>query len=65
MLKNHILVAIRNLVKQRFYSFINVFGLAIGLTSALLIGLYIQHELSFDKFHTHSDRIVKANMSYG
>lgn len=65
MLKNHILVAIRNLVKQRFYSFINVFGLAIGLTAALLIGLYIQHELSYDKFHTHKDRIVKANLVYG
>jgi len=65
MLKNHILVAIRNLIKQKFYSSINVFGLAIGLSATLLIGLFIQHELSYDSYHQHSNRIVKANIAYG
>lgn len=65
MFKNHFLVAVRNLFKQRFYSLINIFGLTVGLAATLLIGLFIQDELSYDRFHTNADRIVKANLQYG
>lgn len=55
MFKIHILSSFRKLLKDRFYSVINVSGLAIGLASCLLIILYIQDELSYDKFHQKSD----------
>ena len=50
MFKINLLTGIRKLLKDRFYSLINVSGLAIGLASCLLIILYIQDELSYDKF---------------
>lgn len=64
MLKNNLRVAFRNLTKQKFYAGLNIFGLTVGLTATLLIGLYISHELSYDKFHTNSDRLVKADLVY-
>ena len=67
MIRNYFKVAIRNLIKDKFYAFINIFGLALGITSCLLIVLYISQELSYDKFHTDADRIyrvvVKARLS--
>ena len=59
MLKNYLKVAIRSLLKQRIYSIINIAGLSIGIASALLITLYVQHEFSYDKFFANSDRIYK------
>ncbi len=50
MIKNYFKTAWRNLTKNKTHSFINIAGLTIGLTCCLLIALYIQHELSFDKF---------------
>lgn len=46
------------------YSAINVFGLTVGLAACLLIGVYINHELSYDKFHHNADRIARATMEY-
>ena len=67
MIKNYIKVAIRNLFKNSFYSFINIFGLSIGITACLLIFLYVTNELSYDKFHKDHERIyrvtTKAKMS--
>ncbi len=60
MFKNYLKIALRNLIKYKKYSFINIFGLAIGLASVLLIMLWVQDELSFDKFHTHGDDIYLA-----
>ena len=60
MFRNYFNVAVRNLVKHRFYSVINVLGLAIGMTCCLLIFLYVQHELSYDTFHTKADRIYRV-----
>lgn len=57
MFKNYIKISFRSLVKQRFYSLINIGGLAIGLASCLLIVMYISHELSYDKFHKDAERI--------
>ena len=57
MLKNFFKVAIRNGWRNKSFSTINITGLAIGMASALLIGLWIQNELSVDRFYTNKDRI--------
>ncbi|MBG9377563.1 ABC transporter permease [Panacibacter sp. DH6] len=57
--------AVRNIKKNKLYAAINILGLSVGLTACLLIGLYIQHELSYDKFNANADRIVRATMEYG
>ncbi|MCE7069727.1 ABC transporter permease [Dyadobacter sp. CY327] len=61
MLQNYIKIAWRNLRKHKFYSFLNIFGLALGLASCLLITLYVLDELSFDKSFEHADRIHRVN----
>lgn len=60
MLKNYLKVALRSLWRQKGYSFINIFGLSIGLTSAFLILLWINDELNYDRFHKKEDQIYKA-----
>ncbi|HWB91569.1 MAG TPA: ABC transporter permease [Puia sp.] len=60
MLRNFFIVAWRNLVKSKWYSLINTIGLSIGMAVALLIGLWIYDELSFDHYHTRHDRIVQV-----
>jgi len=57
MLKNYLKTAWRNLLKSKLYSSINIIGLATGMAVAMLIGLWIYDELSFDKSHTNYDRI--------
>lgn len=64
MLRNYLKTTLRNLWKHKAFTFINIFGLAAGLTACLLIGLYIHHELSFDRFHQKGDRIARAVMHY-
>jgi len=59
MLKNHFLIALRKMLRDRAYTLINITGLAIGLTSFIMITLYIRDELSYDKFHSKSDRIYR------
>lgn len=61
MLKNYLTIAFRNLRKQRFYTAINILGLAIGITSCLIIVLYVTHELSYDRQHEASDRIYRID----
>ncbi len=51
MLRNYFVVALRNLIRNRAFSAINITGLALGLATCLLIGLYVGHELSYDRFH--------------
>ena len=65
MFRNYFKTAFRNLRKNKLYSVINIFGLTIGLAACLLIGVYIIHELSYDKFNVNADRIVRATMEYG
>ena len=60
MLKNYFLVTIRNLLKNRVYSFINITGLAIGIACAVLILLWVKHETSFDKFIPKEDRLYQV-----
>jgi len=60
MLKNYLKIALRNLGRHKGYTFINVAGLAVGLASFLLILLYVQDELRFDRFHEKADRIFRV-----
>ena len=64
MFKNYFKTTFRNLRKNKLYSAINIFGLTIGLAACLLIGVYIIHELSYDKFNANANRIVRATMEY-
>lgn len=57
MLKSYIKIGIRNLARNKGYSFINIGGLALGMTVAMLIGLWVYDELSFDRYHANYDRI--------
>ena len=59
MLKNYLLVALRNLQRNKVYSFINITGLSIGLACCMLIVLYLMDEVSFDKFHQKGDQIYR------
>ena len=59
MLKNYLTIAWRNLMKSKIFSFINILGLAIGLTCCMLITLYINNELSYDKHHRNIDRLFQ------
>lgn len=61
MLSNYIRVAARNLSQNRFFTLLNIVGLAIGLATAVLILLWVRDELSFDRFHPHADRIYRES----
>ena len=58
MLRNYLLVALRNLVKHKLYSFINIGGLAVGLAACLLILLFVRDEMSFESWVPNSERIA-------
>ncbi len=67
MFKNYLKTAYRSLSKNRFYSLINITGLAVGIASCLLIVLFVIDELSYDKFHEKSARIyrVESDINFG
>ncbi len=60
MLKNYLNIAWRNLLKNKAFSFLNISGLAIGMASAVLILLWVQNEVSYDRFHENQDNIYEA-----
>jgi putative ABC transport system permease protein len=60
MLRNYLRVTFRNLVKNGFYSFINISGLALGIICSILILLWVADETSFDKFHPKADRLYQV-----
>ncbi len=60
MLKNYLVTALRNIRRQKGYSFLNIAGLAIGITCFILISLYVQNELSYDKHHKEADQIYRV-----
>jgi len=62
MIKNYFKIAFANLMRNKVYSLINIVGLAIGITACILIMLYVQSELSYDKFHEKADRIYRVNL---
>lgn len=60
MIRNYLKIAIRNLKRQKGYALINILGLAIGLTSCMIILLYVFHELSYDTYNQKADRIYRV-----
>lgn len=59
MIKNYFKIAWRNILKNKLFSFINIFGLAIGIACCALIYLYVDYELSYDAYNENADRIVR------
>ncbi|HVS94885.1 MAG TPA: ABC transporter permease [Puia sp.] len=60
MLRNYLLLAIKNFRKHQLFSVVNVLGLTIGITCCLMIFLFVQHEFSVDRWHANGDRIYRA-----
>ena len=63
MYKNYLTIALRNLWKQKTYSAINIFGLAVGLAASLLILIYVQFELSYDHQNSKLDRMYRITLN--
>jgi putative ABC transport system permease protein len=59
MIRNFFITALRNLAKHKVFSFINIFGLAIGIAACLLILQYVRFERSYDAFQPNADRIFR------
>ncbi len=64
MIKNYFKIAWRNLVKYKFISFINLFGLTVGLTCCLLITTYILNELSYDRYNKNAENIYRVTRTF-
>ncbi|HLF34076.1 MAG TPA: FtsX-like permease family protein [Cyclobacteriaceae bacterium] len=62
MLRNYFLIAARTILRQKFYSMINVFGLTLGIVISFLIALYILDELSYDRFHENIGRMYRLDL---
>ena len=60
MLQHQMKISMRNLLKQKGYSFINIAGLAVGIIGALLIWLWVQDELGYDRFHKDAGAIFRV-----
>jgi putative ABC transport system permease protein len=60
MYKNYVKIAWRNLIKKKAYSFINIFGLGLGIACCILIFMYVQDELSYDNYHENGSRIYRV-----
>ena len=60
MIRSYWTVAIRNLLRQKGYTLVNVSGLAVGFACVILIGLYVKDELSFDWYHEKADRTYRV-----
>lgn len=64
MFKNYIKITFRNIIRERGYSFINITGLAIGMTACILILFWVFDELNYDKFHKKAENIHRINKKY-
>lgn len=64
MLKNYLKIALRNLLRHKGYSLINILGLAVGMASCILILLYVHDELSYDKYHKNADQIYRVTREW-
>ncbi|MEP6949353.1 MAG: ABC transporter permease [Ginsengibacter sp.] len=64
MLKNYFKIAWRNLMKNKIFSFINIFGLSVGLTCCMLISVYLYNEVSYDKYHKNIDRLFELATTF-
>jgi putative ABC transport system permease protein len=64
MFRNYLTIALRNIVRHKLYSFINIAGLAVGLSCVILIMLFVRDELSYDKWIAGSDRLYRVEMTF-
>src|SRR5215831_20412292 len=64
MFRNYLKIAWRNLQKSKIFSFINIFGLAVGLTCCMLIAVYLIHETSYDRYHKNADRLFQLATTF-
>jgi len=64
MLQNYLTIALRNLLRNKVYSFINIAGLALGVACCLLLTLYIQDELSYDNHHQNAENVYRINTQF-
>src|SRR5918994_5219699 len=60
MIRNYLTIAFRNLLRNKVFSFINIFGLALGLSCSVLILLWVQDELNWDRFHPNIDQLYRV-----
>jgi putative ABC transport system permease protein len=61
MLQSYVATAVRHLVSQKLYSAINLVGLAVALAAAMLAGLFVRHELSYDRYHANAERVYRVS----
>lgn len=64
MFSNYLKIAYRNLIGSKSFTLINILGLATGIAGFVVMAAYVNHELSYDKFHTKADRIVRVTFQY-
>src|SRR5260370_23869692 len=64
MIKNYLKIAWRNLLKNKIFSFINIFGLSVGLTCCMLISVYLYNEVSYDKYHKNIDQLYQLATTF-
>lgn len=64
MFKNYLKIAWRNLMKSKIFSFINIFGLSVGLTCCMLITIYLYNELSYDSYHKNAERLYQLGTTF-
>ncbi len=64
MIKNYLLSLYRNITRNKFYSALNIIGLSIGMAAAIFILLYVQDELSYDKYHEKHERIYRVESHF-
>ncbi|GAB3905277.1 ABC transporter permease [Larkinella knui] len=62
MIRNYLKIAFRTLVKNKAYSTLTLLGLAVGMTCAILLSLYVRDELNYDRYHQHANRISRLNL---
>jgi putative ABC transport system permease protein len=60
MFRNYLKIALRNLAKQKIYAVINILGLAVGIAGAILTFLFVQNEISYDRFHENSKNLYRV-----
>src|ERR1700749_4846950 len=65
MLRSFFKIAYRNLLKNKVFSVVNIFGLAIGMAACFFIFAYVHFESSYDRFHVHAPDLYRVNISFG
>jgi putative ABC transport system permease protein len=63
MFRNYLTIALRNIVRHKLYSFINIAGLAVGLTSVIFVILFVRDELSYDKWIPGTQNLYRLELT--